>query len=124
MTKANLSGSAMMAILLFEVMDKEPTLPVIWLFAILIAGSGFGFCRYNYKFIFFVIPITSCLALSLLLEIHDSSVGPAILREAGVSYVVQCYLATLIAIALPLAGAIDNYKNRRTRRSPAKNQSG
>jgi len=108
-----------MLIILFEVMDKEPTIFFVWCIAIVLGVGGFFLSNYKYQFIVLVLPIALFIAFGLLREIHDEFVGPAILREAGVGYVIQNYLAILIMTSLPIIGAIRKYSqvHRLTRRS-------
>ena len=51
--------------------------------------------------------------LSLFLEIHSPDVGPALLIEAGLSYIAQVYLAAFSVIALGAIGCFLNTKKRR-----------
>ena len=97
---------AINALLLFEVMDKEPTLVAIWISSIVLGIGGLILCKYKWWMATIVIAIAVVLALDLLLELHDPFVGPAIIREAGSTYVLQSYIASTISIFLPLLGLI------------------
>ena len=89
-----------------EVMDKEPTLFQVWL-TFLITGVG-GFClgRYRRWLLFVVMPLALYLAWVHFSELHDTSVGPHILREAGRHYFTQSYVAMALAITLPLVSLL------------------
>ncbi len=108
--------------ILLEVMDKEPTLALIWGCAIFLAASGFIGCRYNHRFGFLVFPVVLVLSMALLLELNDQAVGQAIIREAGISYVIESYIAVAMAFGFPLWGAIHSYRHRRTSRLPNERQ--
>jgi hypothetical protein len=108
-----------MIVLLFEVMDKEPTLVLVWCVALVIGVGGFFLSNYKYQFIVLILPIALYISFGLLREIHDEFVGSAILREAGIGYVIQNYLAILIMIGFPIIGTIRKYLQTRrlTKRS-------
>jgi hypothetical protein len=91
---------------LFEVMDKEPSLPQVWFLFLLVGVGGFLLCRYRIRLLALVLPITLFLAWGHLSELHDPFVGPAIAREAGHHYFTQSYIAMVLALALPLLGMI------------------
>lgn len=86
-----------------EVMDKEPPISLIWSFAIPGAALALILTRAH--------PLLGLIALVPLLpvlgmveECHEPTVGPAILREAGQSYVVQVHLALALAVVAYAAG--------------------
>jgi hypothetical protein len=99
---------------LFEVMDKEPSLLLVWFFFLFVGVGGFLLCRHRRWFLAVVLPIALVLAWGHLSELHDPFVGPAIAREAGRAYFIQSYLATGLAVALPFLGLI-----KRRRRVPS-----
>lgn len=92
--------------LFFEVMDKEPSLAVIWGFNLFFGVVGFFLARINPSFLAIILPIVFLSSWLHWSEINDPSVGPAIVREAGYIYVVQSYLAMAAGILLPLAGVV------------------
>lgn len=100
------------SVIFFEVMDKEPSLVQIWLLSLVIGVGGFFLARYRYWLLAVVLAVAAVLAWSQLSELRDPLVGPAIVREAGYSYVVQSYVAIAIALMLPLIGAIVKWKRR------------
>lgn len=96
----------------FEVMDKEPGLIEIWLFYAALAVIGFGLTRFRSWLLAIVFPINLLLGLGWLTELHDQHIGPAILQEAGYAYVIQSYLAIVLAVVLPSLGAFLNWKKK------------
>jgi hypothetical protein len=60
-----------------------------------------------------VLPISLYLSFGILREIHDEFAGPAIIKEAGIGYIIQNYLAIIVMIGLPIAGGIIKYKQTR-----------
>lgn len=100
-------------VVFFEVMDKEPSLLQIWVVSLVLGIGGFVLARYKYWLPLVVLAFALILAWSQLFELRDPFVGPAIVREAGYSYVVQSYLAIAIALSLPVIGAIIKWKQER-----------
>lgn len=98
---------------LLEVMDKEPSPLNVWLFFLFLGVGGFLLCRYRYWLLFVALPLSLVFAWAHLGELHDPFVGPAIVREAGRSYVIQSYVAMTIAIVLPCLGMILRRKKLR-----------
>lgn len=94
------------SVIFFEVMDKEPSLVHIWVLSVVLGVGGFFLAKYRYWLLAVVLAIDAVLAWSQLSELRDPIVGPAIIREAGYSYVVQSYVAIAIALMLPLIGAV------------------
>src|SRR5262245_38560418 len=84
-----------------EVMDKEPSLTQIWTeFAVLVL-LGIGLTLLHRRLVLLVLPFIFLFAFGTLDELQDPSVGPAILHEAGRGYVIQCYLAVILALVAP-----------------------
>jgi hypothetical protein len=92
--------------LLFEVMDKELSLPFIWVYFGIIGVAGFLLARKHPAFLVLIIPLWLLVAPLHISEINDPFVGKDILREAGYSYVVQSYLAVSLAALLPGLGVL------------------
>ena len=98
--------------ILFEVMDKEPSLVEIWITTLILGVGGFFLVKYRYWFLPVVLAIATLLAWAHHSELRDPSVGPDIIREAGYNYVVHSYLAMAITLLLPIIGAIVKWKRR------------
>ena len=95
-----------MLTMIFEVMDKEPSLLGIWALFLLVGATGFLLCHLHRAWLILALPVALLLSLSHLTELHDPHIGPAILNEAGRSYFIQSYVAMSIALLLPVAGAL------------------
>lgn len=91
---------------IFEVMDKEPSLFGIWLFALVLGVGGFLLCRRRPWLLAVVLPLALVLHVGHLFELHDPQVGPHVLSEAGRSYFVSSYVATAVSVILPCLGAL------------------
>ena len=101
-------------VIFIEVMDKELSLVQIWVGSLVLGVGGFFLAKYRYWLMALVLVIAAVLGWSQLSELRDPNVGPAIIQEAGHSYVVQSYVAMAIALVLPLIGAMVKWK-RQTR---------
>ncbi|MGB9181078.1 MAG: hypothetical protein WCB68_17735 [Pyrinomonadaceae bacterium] len=108
-------------VLLFEVMDKEPTLLQIWLQFMFIGVGGVLLCRYLPLSLVVVLPIALLLSLVHFDELHDPFVGPDILREAGKNYFTQSNIAMTLEIILPCTGALTGIKQVRMSASAVTN---
>jgi hypothetical protein len=84
-------------IVLLEVMDKEWSLPIVWLLFLTLGIIGFVLGRRTWWACIPAIAGITLLAVGQLSEMHDSVVGPDILSEAGHSYFVQSYAAIVIS---------------------------
>jgi hypothetical protein len=51
-----------------------------------------------------VLPVLFFCIFGHAMELNDPSVGPAIVREAGQSYVTQSYIVMALAVSLPFLG--------------------
>jgi hypothetical protein len=100
----------MNVVLLFEVMDKESSLLVVWTSSLLLGIGGLLLSRYKWWMVIIVIALALVLALAQIEELRDPSVGPAIVREAGYGYVLQSYVAAAISILLPSIGLIMKWR--------------
>ena len=101
-----------MTITFAEVMDKEPA--AIWLLG---WGIGLGLVawlaiRWNRWLSILFAPLAILALLGLTSEIRDSYVGPAILHEAGYSYVASGWLAGVLPLIGCLAGWFSNVKRK------------
>lgn len=100
-------------------MDKEPTQGEIWTFALAASIVGYlaGRCRAWLAAI--LLPVALALPLTLLLELTDPHVGPAMTREAGSSYVIGFFAATALIIVGHGAGVAANIiRHRRAKGDP------
>ena len=96
----------MNGLILFEVMDKEPALVMIWIASLVLGLGGFLLSRYKWWLGAIVVLIAIVLAWYQISEMRDPSIGPAIIQEAGYRYAVHSHVASTIAVLLPLAGLI------------------
>jgi hypothetical protein len=87
-----------------EVMDKEPTLASLWVAAVFCSAIGFALVRFRPWLLIAAVAVAAWLALRILPEIYDPFVGPAIRAEAGLKYVVQAQIASMLPFVVsPLA---------------------
>lgn len=96
-----------------EVMDKEPAIGQIWLWALSLAFTGFVLSRVRWWLAFVTLPLT----LLLIADVMDSSVGPAIRQEAGIGYVAQAYTAFGLCLAIQAACMYDSIRSKRVRKN-------
>lgn len=94
------------ACLLFEVMDKEPSLVVSLILYGGLGLAGYLLSRRRWWWGLLSLPIIAFFAWSDIGELRDPSVGPAILREAGYTYVVGWYALMVAGFALPIVSAV------------------
>ena len=95
-----------------EVIDKVPNLSFIWGVAIT-SGVTCLVATYFRRWLLILTVFPAVWFSSLFLEIHSPDVGPALLVEAGRSYIAQVYLAAFSVIALGALGWVLNAKKRR-----------
>lgn len=86
-----------------EVMDKEPPISLIWSFAIPGAALAFLLTR-THPLLGLIALVPLLPVLGMVEECHEPSIGPAILREAGQTYVIQVHLALALAVVAYAAG--------------------
>jgi hypothetical protein len=98
-----------------EVMDKEPTLTQVWVVGAVAAVLGFLAWRRHLVLGVAASLLAAVPAWALHQELADPHVGPAILEEAGRSYVIQAYGVMLLCVALHLAGAAVGIQAQRRR---------
>lgn len=107
-------------LLLFEVMDKEPPL---WQTAILYIVPGLlgaGLSRKKWWLGILVLPLVFTFAWIDYGELHDPFVGPAIVHEAGVGYVLAWHSLIVLGIVLPIGSAMMFSRSKRTAPSSSK----
>ena len=107
-----------------EVMDKEPTLPQLWLVGVLWGFAGFFAWRRHLALGALVTLLGFPLVWGFHWELTDGYVGPAIRREAGEAYVVQAYLSMGLCLALHLLGAACQFRRHRRPTSSAEEHAG
>ena len=95
-----------------EVIDKVPSLPFIWGIA-LTSGIVCLVATYFHRSLLILVAFPAMWFLNLFLEIHSPDVGPALLVEAGRSYIIQAYLAALSVVALGVFGWVLNARKHR-----------
>ena len=105
-------------LVLAEVMDKEPPAYALLLLGVGIAVAAFFAVRFSVWTLLLFLPLACLAADALTSEIRDPFVGPAIVHEAGYSYVVTGY----VAAALPLLGCIAGTILNRWRSAPERQQ--
>jgi hypothetical protein len=88
-----------------EVMDKEPTLATLWATAGVIALAGVAAARLRWWLAALPTLVGAVFAQGVLVELYDPYVGPAILREAGRSYVLGGHAASVVALIVPIGAA-------------------
>ena len=100
---AGLATAVAPAAALAEVSDKVPPLPHVWGVAGIAGLALLLAMRFKPRVSWLIAPVLVLWFTALLLELHSADVGPAILAEQGVGYVVQVYLAGGLAV---VAGGI------------------
>lgn len=93
-------------ILFLEVMDKEPTLLAVWGTALVLGLVGFTATRFRRWLVFPALALIAFVAWSQLGELADPVLGPAIIQEAGRSYLIQSCAAVALAVVLPVLGLV------------------
>jgi hypothetical protein len=101
--------------LLFEVMDKEWPLWLVLLFFLGLGLSGIVICRKWPLVSVVVLALISLGGISVLSELNDPYVGPAMRTEAGPRYFVLTYLAIGASVLLTLAGTWQGYRRRKSK---------
>jgi hypothetical protein len=101
----NISLSLIPAILLLEVMDKEPPLAQRALLYGALTVVGILLARKRWWLGLTVLPVVALFAFADVSELHDPFVGPAIVREAGWPHVVLWYALILASITVPVLTA-------------------
>lgn len=92
-----------------EVMDKEPPIGAYWLVALVISTIGFFTCK-KWPWLGVVVLVAS---YGILTEVLDPVVGPAIRNEAGLGYVIQVYLCSLLTVSASVGGIVMHFRKKR-----------
>ena len=92
-------------ILCGEVIDRGPALSLLFLYAIGVGATGMLSARRRPIFCLPFISLVLLSALSLYLELSDSSVRKAMLTDGGYSYYLSWGFAILAGVAMPTLGA-------------------
>lgn len=95
-----------------EVMDKEPTLAVIWLWCAATVVLGGPAYWYSFPLGALVSMPGTLFALAMEQELADRWVGPAIVAEAGASYPMQVHAALLMVVFVHVFGIHRVYRRR------------
>jgi hypothetical protein len=93
------------ALLLFEVIDKEPRLAQRAILYGVLSVVGCLLSRKRWWWGLLVLPVVGVFAWADVGELHDPFVGPAIIREAGFVHVVLWYAFILAGIGIPVLTA-------------------
>jgi hypothetical protein len=103
-----------------EVMDKEPTLASIWLWAVP-GAVGTYLCARKQPFLGLLAALVSSRnAMVAVSEWHDPFVGPAMLKEAGAGYGLQSHVALMLVLASLAVGTLAWYRSRYGRHEVAR----
>src|SRR5207253_11006302 len=82
----------------------EPTLTTTWMWGL--AGGSAGYLAWQFRWWLGLAAglIATVFFLNLYSEVHDPSVGPAILREAGSGYIRSSYCVAAVFFVLQAIG--------------------
>jgi hypothetical protein len=87
-----------------EVMDREPSLAFVWLVFLVIGAGGYWGAKARGWLLAPVLVLIALATWVMLHDLFDRHLGPAIIEEAGWSYVIVSVLAALVAAAMTIAG--------------------
>jgi hypothetical protein len=102
------------ALLLFEVMDKEPLLVQTAILYGVLATCGFLLSRKRWWWGLLVLPIVVLFACIDFGELYDPFIGPAIIEEAGYTHFLAWQGFILGGLLLPVLASV--LKKRSVRR--------
>jgi hypothetical protein len=104
------------ALIVFEVMDKEPSLFGLALWYGVLCALAYLASRIRWWLGLLLLPVIGISGFfGNIAEVRDPFIGPAILQEAGKRYVTLSYAMLLTAIAFPIIAALRRRKAQRTR---------
>lgn len=106
-------------LVLLEVMDKELTIPQLWVTFLFLGIAAAWLARWSVVASLCVGSFIVLMAMGQHSELNDPFVGPAILREAGPWYPLHSYAAVAMALAMCLGSCAWTLVTRRRRRSAA-----
>ena len=111
-----MNGIACIPVLVvFEVMDKEPSLSGLALWYVGLCAIAYLASRQRWWLGLLLLPVIGFIGFSNIAEVRDPYVGPAILQEAGQRYVTLSYAMLLSAIAFPIIVALRRRQSHRRR---------
>lgn len=87
-----------------EVMDKEPSLFSIWCWAIVTAVLLFAAARFRPWLLLVLASFPMLFFCNQLSEVTDPFIGPAILQEAGATYIASSWAAPVVTVGGAIAG--------------------
>jgi hypothetical protein len=100
-----------------EVMDKEPSVPMIWVAAIVCSVLGFIAARFKPGLVVVTGTISALYLGSVIAEINDQTIGKAIIEAAGNSYPIHAYVAVAVIIVAHGTGlAIRRFQKNKANR--------
>jgi hypothetical protein len=100
-----------------EVMDKEPSVPMIWGAATVCSALGFIAARFKPVLVVGTGVLAVLLLGGVVAEINDKTIGQAIIKEAGKSYPIQAYAAIAVVILAHVTGlALRQYQKYKANR--------
>lgn len=89
---------------MLQVMDKEPSLRAIWAGGIVLGLVGYAAVRFRRWLVIPALALIAAAAWTQLGDLLDPHLGPAIMQEAGGSYVGQAGAAVALAVILCVLG--------------------
>lgn len=87
-----------------EVMDKEPSVPMIWGAATICSILGFVAARFKPALMVGTGMLAAIFLGGVVAEINDQTIGKAIIKEAGNSYPFHAYVAVAVVIMAHATG--------------------
>jgi hypothetical protein len=100
-----------------EVMDKEPSVPMIWGTAMVCSVLGFMAARFKPALLVGTGLLAALFLGGVVAEINDKTIGQPIIKEAGKSYPIQAYAAIAVVILAHATGlALRKYQKHKANR--------